>query len=98
VIRSTHLSTLFANEAAREELAAKYRRGGFGYGEVKKQLADAAESFFAEAHQRGQQLVANLDEVHQILAAGRQPRPCAKAAQVLARAEDACGVKLTWKR
>ncbi len=43
---SDHLFQLFAlvaEPAEREEMAALYRRGGFGYGEVKKALADAAE-------------------------------------------------------
>ena len=30
------LYALFATAAQREEMAAKYRRGGFGYGEVKR--------------------------------------------------------------
>ncbi len=37
----------------RDEMAALYRRGGFGYGEVKKALADAAERFFAEPRRGG---------------------------------------------
>ncbi len=37
-----------APEADREAMAALYRRGNFGYGEVKKALADAAEKFWAE--------------------------------------------------
>jgi tryptophanyl-tRNA synthetase len=32
------LYSLFVDEPKREEMAAKYRRGGFGYGEVKKAL------------------------------------------------------------
>ncbi len=42
------LYSLVAAEADRESMAALYRRGGFGYGEVKKALADAAERFLAE--------------------------------------------------
>lgn len=91
------LYSLFVDEPSRDELAAKYRRGGFGYGEVKKQLADAAEAYFTQAHERRQKLVANPDEVRQILAAGAA-KARAKAAQVLARAQDACGVTLNWKR
>ena len=36
------LYSLFAADAEAEAMAATYRRGGFGYGEVKKALADAA--------------------------------------------------------
>ncbi len=42
------LYSLVATDVQREEMAALYRRGGFGYGEVKKALADAAEKYFAE--------------------------------------------------
>ncbi len=46
------LYSLVATPAERDEMAALYRRGGFGYGEVKKALADAADRYFAEARQR----------------------------------------------
>ena len=42
------LYCLFADDAQREAMAAKYRQGGFGYGEVKKALADLAVDYFAE--------------------------------------------------
>ena len=51
-IISTSLYSLVATDAEREAMAALYRRGGFGYGEVKKALADAAERYFAEARER----------------------------------------------
>src|SRR6201999_2348766 len=37
------LFALMASDAEREQMASLYRRGGFGYGEVKKALADLAE-------------------------------------------------------
>ena len=37
------LYSLFATDAQRDEMAALYRRGNFGYGQVKTALADAAE-------------------------------------------------------
>ena len=43
------LYSLFASDEQRETLAATYRRGGFGYGEVKKALADLAVDCFAPA-------------------------------------------------
>ena len=39
------LYSLFANDQQREAMAAMYRRGGFGYGEVKKALADLAVDY-----------------------------------------------------
>ena len=47
------LYSLFAAPGRARAMAALYRRGGFGYGEVKKALADAAERFFAEPRRAG---------------------------------------------
>ena len=50
------LFSLFADQPQRDAMAEKYRRGGFGYGEVKKALADLAVDYFAEARERRRQL------------------------------------------
>ena len=85
------LFSLFAEESAKEEMAAMYRAGGFGYGDVKKALAEAAEAYFAPARERRAELEANLDQVHQILGDGAA-KARVKAKEVLARAKKACGV------
>jgi len=85
------LYSLFATDAQREEMAATYRRGGFGYGQVKKALADLAENYFAEARARRKDLEANPDRVRQVLAEGAATAR-KKAAEVLSRAQHACGV------
>jgi tryptophanyl-tRNA synthetase len=59
---------------------------------VKKALADAADRFFAEARARRTELAANPNRVWEILGDGAS-RARKKAAEVLARAETACGVK-----
>ena len=87
------LYSLLAGDAERGEMAALYRRGGFGYGEVKKALADQAEKFFAEPRARRAELAAHPQRVHEILADGAS-RARKKAAEVLLRAQRACGVKL----
>ena len=87
------LFSLFASAHAREEMANLYRRGGFGYGEVKKALADVAESFFAEARAKRRELEADLTKVRDILGDGAQSAR-RKAAEVLHRAQDACGVRV----
>src|SRR5215510_760641 len=61
------LYSLVATDAEREEMAAMYRRGGFGYGEVKKALADAAERYFAAPRARREELAANPARVKEIL-------------------------------
>ena len=85
------LYSLFVDDAKREEMAALYRRGGFGYGEVKKALADAAEKFWAEPRARRAELAAKPDVTREILAAGAA-KARKKAAEVLKRAQDACGI------
>jgi len=86
------LYSLVANESDREALAALYRRGGFGYGEVKKALADAAEAFFAEPRARRAELAAKPDFVRQVLADGAV-KARAKAVEVLRSAQVACGIR-----
>lgn len=86
------LYCLFASDEQREEMAATYRRGGFGYGQVKKQLAEMAEDYFAKARERRAELERQPDRVREILAQGAR-RARKKAAEVLLRAQRACGVK-----
>ena len=93
--QADHLFQLFAlvaTDVEREKMAALYRRGGFGYGEVKKALADAADRYFAEARARREDLAAKPERVREILAEGAS-RARKKAAEVLARAQKACGVR-----
>jgi tryptophanyl-tRNA synthetase len=87
------LYSLVATDAEREQMAALYRRGGFGYGEVKKALADAAERYFAEPRAKRTELAANPKRVLEILADGAD-RARRKADDVLQRAKRACGATL----
>ena len=86
------LYSLVASEPEREEMGALYRRGGFGYGEVKKALADAAEKFLAEPRARRAELAANPKRVREILGDGAA-KARKKAVEVLQRAQKACGIK-----
>lgn len=85
------LYSLFATEQQRESMASMYRAGGFGYGDVKKALAEVATEYFEPARQRREELLANMDRVHQILGDGAA-KARSKAAEVLGRAKKACGV------
>jgi tryptophanyl-tRNA synthetase len=85
------LYALVALEADRVAMADRYRRGGFGYGEVKKALVEAAADFFADARRRREQLESDPGRIEAILADGAA-RARAKAADVLARARRACGL------
>jgi tryptophanyl-tRNA synthetase len=86
------LYSLFVDDVAREAMAARYRAGGFGYGDVKKALAAVSEDFFAEAHQRRREFAAHPDRILEILGDGAQ-RARRQAAQVLHRAQEASGLK-----
>jgi tryptophanyl-tRNA synthetase len=86
------LYSLLVSEVQRDEMAALYRKGGFGYGEIKKKLAEAAEAYFAQARARRTDWEQRPDDVRDILAEGAK-KARAKAAEVLARAQDACGLR-----
>jgi tryptophanyl-tRNA synthetase len=86
------LYSLFVDDPQREAMAARYRQGGFGYAEVKRELADVAEDYFVEARERRRQLEARPEVVREVLADGAA-KARKKAAEVLLRAQRACGVK-----
>jgi tryptophanyl-tRNA synthetase len=86
------LYRLFASPEECEQMAATYRRGGFGYGEIKKALADLATRYFAEPRARRQELEVHPERVREILGDGAATAR-KKAAAVLQRVEDACGVR-----
>ena len=86
------LYSLFASEEQKAEMAALYRRGGFGYGQIKKELADAAEAFFAPARERRAYFESHPDLVDDILREGAE-RARAKGKEVLERAQAACGIR-----
>ena len=86
------LFSLMASNDEREQMAATYRHGGFGYGEVKKALADSAERYFAEARALREDWVAHPNRVWEVLGDGAA-RARKKSGEVLARAQSACGVK-----
>jgi tryptophanyl-tRNA synthetase len=91
---SDHLFALYAlvaPESGRQAMADLYRRGGFGYGEVKKAVVEAAAGFFAAARERRAALEADPARIEEILAAGAT-RARAKAREVLDRAREACGL------
>ncbi|MFP6763354.1 MAG: tryptophan--tRNA ligase [Planctomycetaceae bacterium] len=88
------LYRLFATPTEQDELAARYRAGGMGYGEAKKTLYEAAMDHFGEARQRRQELEQNPDTVEQILRQGAsQAREVGQ--RVLDRVRSACGLSHT---
>ncbi|EGF29207.1 tryptophan--tRNA ligase [Rhodopirellula baltica] len=86
------LYQLFAGPAEVEAMAAKYRAGGFGYGEIKKAVAEVSEEYFAPARAKREELESDLDTVRDILAEGAK-RAREVAASVVNRARRNCGLR-----
>jgi tryptophanyl-tRNA synthetase len=86
------LYALVAGPREAAEMAALYRRGGFGYGEVKKSLAAAAQTYFGEPRERRKELEAAPGRMREILGDGAAVAR-KKAAEVLRRVQRACGVR-----
>ena len=80
--------------AVPEEVIAmeeRYRAGGTGYGEAKKELAEVAERLLGPARARREKLEADPDYVEDVLRDGAN-RARAVAREVMADVRDACGL------
>jgi tryptophanyl-tRNA synthetase len=66
----TELYKLFASPEKVEEMKEKFRTGGYGYGHAKNELLEAILSYFAEAREKREYLVKNMDYVEKVLADG----------------------------
>jgi len=64
------LYKLFAPADAVSEMAGRYRAGGLGYGEVKKELLELIWDFFAPYREKRAELVADPARVRKILLEG----------------------------
>ncbi len=86
------LYRLFATDAEREEMAARYRAGGLGYGEVKKALFAKFEEHLAPYRQKRAELQKNRDYVESVLRQGAE-RARAEARKTLKKARQAVGLE-----
>ncbi len=64
------LISLFASDDRREEIAAAYRAGGYGYGHAKTDLLSMITETFAEARELRRSLETDTDYVLDVLRAG----------------------------
>jgi tryptophanyl-tRNA synthetase len=85
------LYKLFASEADYQVMVADHERGGIGYGDFKKRLADAYWDFFAPMRQRRAEILADAGFVDRVLAAGAE-RAREESAKVLGRVRRAVGL------
>jgi len=73
------LYKLFAGPDAAADLAERYRRGGVGYGEVKKELVELIWTYFTPYRERHDRLMKDQAAVRAILLAGAvKARYCAE--------------------
>ncbi len=86
------LLRLVAPAGVADEIEAKLRAGGFGYGDLKKALFEHYWTCFAAPRARRRELESNLDHVQAVLRDGAE-RARAVAAPVLKRARVACGLE-----
>ncbi len=85
------LYCLFANPKERETMERKFRVGGTGYGEVKKELYQKIIDYFAHHRERRQALTENPEYIENILTAGAD-KAGKIAAATLSRVKQAVGV------
>ncbi len=85
------LLRLLAAPAETAEWLDRYRKGGTGYGEAKKRLAELFEAKFGPARERRAQLERDATYVEDVLATGgRKARAVAQA--VMEDVRQACGI------
>jgi tryptophanyl-tRNA synthetase len=85
------LLKLLAEPAETAEWISRYRKGGVGYGDVKKRLASLAVEFFAEARKKRADLLAHPEKVDQVLKDGAE-RARTVARKTLQAARRAVGL------
>jgi tryptophanyl-tRNA synthetase len=85
------LYKLFASEADYQTMVADHQRGGTGYGDFKKRLADAYWDFFAPMRARRAEIAADPGFVDRVLADGAA-RAREEASKVLDRVRRAVGL------
>ena len=91
---SCNVFMLYSLLATPEETAAlekRYRAGGLGYGDAKKQLVEVVERLLGPARQRHEKLAADPDYVEDVLQTGAH-RARAVAQEVMVDVREACGL------
>ncbi|MFN9624692.1 MAG: tryptophan--tRNA ligase, partial [Planctomycetota bacterium] len=85
------LYALFASPEQRQEVREIYLKGGFGYGDIKKRLADVADEFLNPLRAKRAELANDDVYVARALEQGAQ-RASQVAREVLHRVQKNCGL------
>jgi tryptophanyl-tRNA synthetase len=86
------LLKLVASSDELNEWENKYRRGGLGYGQAKKRLAELMIDYFKPYRQKRAELENDMDYVKEVLANGAE-RAKAVAGETLEKARQAVGLR-----
>jgi tryptophanyl-tRNA synthetase len=86
------LYSLFASDDEKEALAARYRAGGLGYGEVKKMLVQKIDAYFAPARARRKELERHPSVVESALRKGAE-KARAEAGETMRLVREATGLR-----
>jgi tryptophanyl-tRNA synthetase len=86
------LYKLVATPDKARELQAKLAAGGYGYGEAKKELFAVLMDYFAPFRKKREELVLNLDYVHDVLRQGAA-RANAVADETMTKVRKAVGLR-----
>lgn len=89
------LIKLFADQEKANEIAAKYRAGGYGYGHAKKELLGMINDYFAEARERRRELARDPDYVWDVLREGGK-KGREKAESFMVKVREAVGLLTTY--
>lgn len=91
---TNNVYNLYKLFASPEEVAAmreKFLAGGYGYGHAKKELLEKIWTYFEPARNRRQELMNNMDYVHEVLRNGAE-KARAKAQEVMDRVRSSSGI------
>jgi tryptophanyl-tRNA synthetase len=93
-VKSTifQLYSLFASKNEIEEMRERFRKGGTGYGDVKKQLFEKLWEYFSPMRKHRAEIVADKSYIDNVLARGAE-RANKIADQVMTRVRKAVGLK-----
>src|SRR6266850_412122 len=88
----TQLYSLFASKSELEEMHARFKKGGTGYGDFKKQLFEKLWEYFLPMRKRREEILADKLYVDNILVRGAK-RANEIADQVMTRVRAAVGLR-----
>jgi tryptophanyl-tRNA synthetase len=88
----TQVYSLFASKNELEEMQEKFRKGGTGYGDFKKQLFEKLWEYFSPMRKRREEILADKSYIDNVLSRGAE-RANKVADEVMARVRRAVGLR-----